>query len=86
MPIDVVVTLKNGKKEYYNIPLQIMRGEKKENPQGEQLVYLKDWAWTNPTYEFELPIKSKKVIKVEIDPSMRMLDVNRDNNVWEKGQ
>lgn len=83
MPLDVVVTLKNGKKIYCNIPLRIMRGEKKEKPADSELIYLPDWPWTHPNYEFEVPAKMKKIAKVEIDPSMRLMDVNRDNNVKE---
>ena len=83
MPIDLVVTLNNGKTHHYNIPLRIMRGEKKEDPQGGKLEYLPDWAWTHPTYEIDLPIKTKKIAKVEIDPSQRMMDVERGNNVLE---
>ncbi len=82
MPVDVVVTLKNGDKLTYNIPLRIMRGEKKESLEEGKLLYAKDWGWVYPNYELEIPVKSKKVIQVEIDPSVRMLDVDRDNNVF----
>ena len=84
MPIDVVVTLKNGDKITCNIPLQMMRGEKKETLKDGKLIYQKDWPWVNKNYEFELPVRSKKIVKIEIDPSVRMMDVDRGNNVFPK--
>jgi hypothetical protein len=84
MPLDVVVTLSNGNKETYNIPLDIMRGEKtNENPK-QKWTLLPDWQWTNPSYDFEVDIAKDKIIKVEIDPSYRLADVDKVNNVWVK--
>lgn len=84
MPVDVVVTYKNGKKELFNIPLRIMRGNKPaENADMPQKV-LEDWPWTHPEYSFNLPVGPNEIEKVEIDPSIRMVDVNRDNNVYPK--
>lgn len=82
MPLDVVVTYTNGDQEVFYAPLESMRGEKPAENGARNL--LPDHRWVDPTYEFELPAKMKKVAKVEIDPSGRMADINRDNNVWEK--
>ncbi len=82
MPIDLVVTLKDGEKKYYTIPLVIMRGEKKNDTWGEAIDVLPDWPWTHPTYEFVLDVKFKNIARVEIDPSKRMADINRTNNFW----
>jgi hypothetical protein len=80
MPLDVTVTYANGSKELFYIPLDIMRGEKpNENAQDKRTV-LKDWTWTFPEYSFK---PNGKVIKVEIDASVRLADVKRENNVWE---
>ena len=83
MPVDVVVTDKKGKKTVYTIPLRIMRGEKTNDVGGEVKV-AEDWPWTHPSYELVIPMKFKKIKKVEIDPSIRMADVKRGNNGWEK--
>jgi hypothetical protein len=83
MPVDVVVTDKKGDKTTYTIPLRIMRGEKTSDT-GEEIKVAKDWPWTNPTYELVIPMKFKKIRKVEIDPSIRMADVKRGDNTWEK--
>ncbi len=83
MPIDVVVTDKKGKKTTYTIPLRIMRGEKTSDL-GDEIKVAEDWPWTNPAYELIIPMKYKRIAKVEIDPSIRMADVKRNNNTWEK--
>lgn len=83
MPIEVVVTTTEGKKEVYYIPLQIMRGEK-VNEWGGDVEYevLEDWPWTNPTYEVDLHCPMDKIEKIEINPTTNFLDLNRSNNVW----
>jgi len=78
MPIDVVVTRKNGKKERYYIPLRMMRGEK---PTDKKTSVEDDWPWTHPTYELLIPCKYDKIEKIEIDPSLRMADLERENNI-----
>lgn len=82
MPLDVEVTMKNGDKKIYNIPLQIMRGAKASDTWGDGHTVLPDWPWTHPSYEFLIDEKFKNVRSVVIDPSERMLDVDRGNNVW----
>lgn len=81
MPLDIVVTYKNGEKELFYAPLETMRGIKPSEPGTERTV-LPDHRWVDPEYEFEIPERSKKIAKIEIDPSGRMADVNRENNVW----
>ena len=79
MPIEVEVTLENGSKEMYYLPLRIMRWEKPGMENVED-----DWAWAFPTYDLTLPVANYAVEKVEIDPSGKMADVNLDNNVFSK--
>ena len=43
MPLDVVVTMEDGSVKRYNIPLQIMRGEKKSDIYGSDFTVLPDW-------------------------------------------
>ncbi|MDX1904477.1 MAG: M1 family metallopeptidase [Thermonemataceae bacterium] len=78
MPIELLFTYKNGKKEIFYIPLELMRGEKKEK--GYTL--LDDWAWVYPEYTFKIPTDLKEIEKIEIDPSNRMADVDRSNNIY----
>ena len=79
MPIDLVVTQKNGTKKSYYIPLGIMRGTKKsETAMARQIK--KDWHWTHPTYNLIIKLNLNDIKSIEIDPSQRMADVDRSNN------
>lgn len=73
MPIDLLVTYKDGSKENFNIPLRIMRGTKPTSA-----TILEDWGWAYPTYSFTT---NKDVKSVEIDVEKLMADVNLENNV-----
>ena len=74
MPIDLEVVFTDGSTQSYNIPLEIMRGEK---PTSAKI--LEDWAWANPTYTF----KTDKTVKsVVIDKSGLMADINLENNTF----
>jgi aminopeptidase N len=72
MPIDVRVTYKDGSSEDFNIPLQMMRGNKPTSA-----TILKDWSWAHPIYRFEV---LKEIKSVEIDPSKLMADIYPSDN------
>ena len=78
MPIEVVVSYEDGSSDMYYIPNDLLQGYKS----FENDVYLmKPWNWASTEYEFEVQ-GNKKVVKVEIDPSKRIADVNQmDNSV-----
>ena len=81
MPIDVFVEFDDETSIVYTIPLVQMRGEKKI--EGSYVYEVaKDWQWTHSTYDLEVSTKGKKIKRVEIDPTLRMADVNRLNNTW----
>lgn len=81
MPIDLMVEYNDGTKEMYYIPLRIMRGEKQdEHPELARNVQ-PDWPWVNPTYTVRISKPSSAIKRMEIDPSMRLADIERDNNV-----
>ena len=82
MPIDVVVTYKDGTKEVHYMALRIMRGEKPAETDDKRIVH-EDWPWTNPTQEITIDRPIEDILSIEIDPSGRMADTNRDNNKWE---
>jgi Peptidase family M1 domain len=81
MPLDILVHFKNGTKEWFYIPLDLMRGEKPAEDDTKRTI-LKDWQWTNPTYEFNIPSNKDDIISIEIDPLRRITDVNKENNLW----
>jgi aminopeptidase N len=84
MPIDLIVTMANGTKETYYIPIDILRGEKPAEDAKQKRTILVDWQWVNLTYDLEIEIPMDKISKIEIDPSHRMADVDRTNNDWTK--
>lgn len=84
MPIEIVVTLQNGKKELYYIPLALMRGEKEAENSYADYTKLPDWPWAQPSYKVQLNQNVNKIAKIEINPDNRMIDVNTANNVWPK--
>ena len=83
MPIDVMLTLKDGSKELAYIPQYLMFGEKPSEDPSIPRIAFESWKWTNPTYTFEIPHRLTDVKVVEIDASQRMADINRKNNKLE---
>lgn len=77
MPIDLVVTFKDGSKQEFYIPMNEMMGAK-----PFEGTTLSDWAWVNATYKVTIQKPSSEVAFIEIDPSMRMADINRADNKW----
>ena len=82
MPIEVVVSYEDGSSDMYYIPNDLLQGYKS----FENNVYLMEpWNWASTEYEFEVQ-GNKKVVKVEIDPSKRIADVNQMDNSVEIAQ
>ena len=42
---------------------------------------MENWPWKHPTYSVKIGQPLEKIQYVEIDPSVRMMDVNRENNI-----
>ena len=79
MPIEVVVTYKDGTNELHYIPLDLMLGGKVQEGSIKQINH-PEWKWTHPTYTFETTQPLSAIKTIEIDPSQRMPDINRSNN------
>lgn len=82
MPVDLVITKKDGTSMGYTIPLQIMRGAKGADLTDINWLISPDWAWTNTQYSMNLPFKIEEILSIEIDSSQRMADIERSNNIW----
>ena len=80
MPIDLVITYKDDTKELVYLPLEILRGEKKMEPNTPILVLTQDWPWVNPTLTISLKRPLDTIKSIEIDPSQRMADIQVENN------
>ncbi|GEO07680.1 M1 family metallopeptidase [Segetibacter aerophilus] len=81
MPIDVQLTFKDGSKELHYIPLDLMLGEKPVEDASISRTVHQEWRWTHPNYVFETTRKLLDVTQVEIDPSERLADINKRNNI-----
>lgn len=80
MPVDLVVTLKDGTKQLYYIPLNEMLGGKAIEDNSMDREDMRAWPWVNPTYTLAIPSTVAEIASVEIDPSMRLADIERKNN------
>lgn len=82
MPLDVEVEYTDGRIEHHYIPLRIMWGEKQSEFSDVDRITEEDWAWVFPNYELALDASKENIKHIEIDPSGRMADIDRDNNTW----
>jgi Peptidase family M1 domain len=83
MPTDVIIIYKNGKKELYNIPIDLMRGSKSEIDENTEYFSLSPWNWTFPVYSFEVKSTPDLIDRIEIDPYLKTADIELENNVIE---
>ncbi|MEI7733930.1 MAG: M1 family metallopeptidase [Ferruginibacter sp.] len=83
MPIDLQLTFKDGTTEMHYIPLNLMFGEKQNESSKQTREVHTEWRWTHPTYTVEFKHRLMDVKVVEIDPSKRMADIDRKNNLLE---
>jgi hypothetical protein len=79
MPLEVLVSFGDGSTAMYYIPIDLMQGNKTFY---NNVVILEPWSWVNTEYIFEIQ-GNKKIIKIEIDPSKRLADVNQNKNILE---
>ena len=79
MPIDVLLTFKDGTTEMHYIPLSLQYGEKPAEDVTPRTVH-EEWKWTHPDYSFTTTRSLKDLKSIEIDPSYRLADINRINN------
>jgi hypothetical protein len=80
MPIDLMVTFKDGTRHLAYIPQYQSFGNKPNEDSTVKRTVHEPWKWTHPTYTVELEGQLINVQLAEIDPSQRMADVNRNDN------
>ena len=83
MPVEVLVTYKNGDQELFYAPLESMNASKPETP-GVKRTLLDAHRWVDNSFSFEVDEKFKKITRVELDPNKMVADIDRDNDIWEK--
>ena len=82
MPIEVLITYKDGTTELHYMPLDLMLGGKMAEVAVNHILH-SAWQWVAPTYTFETSKPLSALKSIEIDPSYRMPDLNRSNNKLE---
>ena len=81
MPIDVKISFKDGNNEMHYMPLNLQYGQKPTENEKDTRIVHEAWRWTHPTYVFETKKPLSTILKVEIDPTKRMADVDQRNNI-----
>lgn len=84
MPLDVFVTYADGSMEMFHIPTDLTFGHKPAENNDYVWRFLPAWDWVKTTYLLPIPKAKQQIQRIEIDPSLRMADINRKNNVWKK--
>jgi hypothetical protein len=79
MPLEVLISFGDGSTAMYYIPIDLMQGNKTFD---NDVIVLEPWSWVNADYIFKIQ-GNKKVLKIEIDPSKRLADVNQLKNILE---
>lgn len=82
MPLDILLTFKDSTQETHYIPLNLMYGEKPKEGNGEWITYPAQ-RWTHREAIITTKRRLLDISVVEIDPSMRMADIDRRNNKLE---
>jgi hypothetical protein len=80
MPLDLVITYKDGTSELIYLPLDLMRGEKNPEKGMPERIHTEYWPWTNLSKTLVITKKMETIKSVEIDPSKRLADVHQENN------
>lgn len=80
MPVDLMITYKDGTSELFYIPLSETLGNKPVEDQDVMRNDLAAWPWVVPDYTVRINRQPEEISTIEIDPSQRMADVNRKNN------
>lgn len=81
MPIDVLATYKDGSQEMFYISMNELMGNKSRENKSIKWTVLDAWNWVNPTYTFTIDKPISEIQSLEIDPSQRMADIKRENNL-----
>jgi hypothetical protein len=80
LPVDFKIEFSDGSDKFFSIPSDLMLNHKNTDYFSFQVINL--WKWLSDSYQFSFELGGKKIIKIEIDPSQRIADINRKNNIW----
>ena len=81
MPLEILISFKNGNKQIHYIPIGIMRGEKKPYADIEWILH-NDWTWSTPNYKLIIDSPIDSIEKITIDSNNLMADIDKSNNYY----
>ena len=81
MPLEILISFKNGNKQIHYVPIGIMRGEKKPYADIEWILH-NDWTWSTPNYKLIIDSPLDSIEKITIDSSNLMADIDKSNNYY----
>ena len=81
MPLEVLLSYKDGSEEYYYIPISLMRGEKEQPKYAKSWIQLNDWSWAYKKYSFEIDRKFESIKSVDINPTGLIGDTDNLNDI-----
>jgi len=83
MPVDLQISFRNGEKELHYVPMNLMYGAKANEDTAIVRYTYEPWKWTHSVYVIETNRRLADFSTVEIDPSLRLADIERKNNKLE---
>ena len=81
MPLEILISFKNGNKQIHYVPIGIMRGEKKPYVDIEWILH-NDWTWSTPNYKLIIDSPLDSIEKITIDSNNLMADIDKSNNYY----
>ena len=83
MPIELKLSFNDSSTQMHYIPLNLMYGKKEAENDAQNTIVNEPWRWTHPTNVISFKGKLADLKRAEIDPSKRMADIDRKNNLIE---
>ena len=81
MPLEILISFKNGNKQIHYVPIGIMRGEKKPYVDIEWILH-NDWTWSTTNYKLIIDSPLDSIEKITIDSNNLMADIDKSNNYY----
>jgi hypothetical protein len=81
MPIEVLISLKNGQNKRIIIPLSLMYNSKPINSEDPKVEVAEYWDSVNPYYVLNTSLSVDEVLQIQIDPDNLIMDIDRSNNL-----
>lgn len=85
MPLEVVVTMRDGNQRLYYIPVDLQRNNKPQGNFNGKWIEQSPWTWVYPAHLLIIDRAVSEITSIEIDPSGQLADVDRSNNKVEIG-